>query len=121
MNKELDIDGKKVKNICMLVQLEDGNGLATAIKPTEDTDRLRTLEDLQQLLSNTDDEELPKFQSPIVFAMDLREEAIKWVRDTNVAIKWLEENWIHNITLRQYQAVKNWIMYFFNLKEEDIK
>ena len=72
--------------------------------------QLKTLNDLNVTLNTK--YYLDKKLKNIVPIYDLRQEAIKWIKETEK----------HNLTNKEYQqGQKDWIINFFNINEEDLK
>jgi hypothetical protein len=67
-----DILNQKVKNIMIIVELENGNSLVARPSEIGKVDGLVTMKDIQRLMSNDDGSDDMKFMSPFVFALDMK-------------------------------------------------
>lgn len=78
------------------------------------TDELKTLKDLTRDLPD----EFGKGWPDEVNAIQLKQEAIKWVKDNSVFAglgMWINDHACDKI------SINRWIMHFFNITEEDLK
>lgn len=73
--------------------------------------KLKTLKDLEK------EHEKYTYEDSLVTSDELKEEAIKWVKD----LRKEDNEWSWNIVDCGGETLAVWIKYFFNLSEEDLK
>lgn len=52
---------------------------------------------------------------------NLRDEAVKWIKDLDLDIKSEKLKGHANYSIGQLQGIISWIKHFFNISEEDLK
>lgn len=83
---------------------------------------LKTLKEIEFMLNppqivNDDCSDEFKF----VNSGNLRQEAIKWIKEHNNPQKRYRESYDAEMTERERLCVSRWIKYFYNITEEDLK
>jgi len=122
--KSQSILRQKVKNVMIMVELENGQSLVARPSEIGKMEGIVTLKDIQKLMSNSDAPDDMKFQSPFVFALDLQDAAREWIKHLEEFEnkEYSQEVGFDRMINKHYyhkELLEEWILHFFNLGESE--